>query len=389
MHILQIHNRYIHPGGEDFVIAQEKELLEQEGHRVSQYFADNKAINTALLKVKTAIKMPYNYEEKKKLLQHLSSLKPDVVHIHNVFPVLSPAVIDVVYELDIPIVVTLHNYRLLCINGLLYRNGEVCTKCIDTSLALPGILHGCYQESSIKSVFPAITNHIHSKRKTWQDKVSKFIILTEFTKTIFDKSYLKIPGNKIVIKSNFAPDQIPLFEKQDYFLFVGRLSEEKGIRTVVNAFIHTGDVLRIAGNGPLLPWLTQVSQNNGNIEVLGFQTQQQLKQLYANARALVYASKWYETFGLVIIEAFSFGTPVIAPDFGNAGIFIEEGLNGLKYKINSLDHLIKTIDEFKQNSDEERLRQGARQSYLKNFTPQHNLKALEDIYLSVLPSPIA
>lgn len=385
MHILQIHNRYIHSGGEDFVIAQEKDILERDGHQVSQYFADNNAVNTAFLKVKTALKMPYNLAVKKNVSKYLKDLKPDVVHIHNVFPVLSPSVIDAAYELDIPIVVTLHNYRLLCINGLLYRDGEICTKCVDNSLALSGLLHGCYQNSNVKSIFPVITNHVHSKRKTWQNKVAKFIMLTKFTKSIFDNSYLNIPAHKIVIKANFAPDQAPLYNKEDYFLFVGRLAEEKGILSVVEAFIRTGNVLKIAGDGPLYFKLKQISFENTNILLLGFQTQKQLKELYSNARALVYASKWYETFGLVIIESFSFGTPVIAPDLGNASEFVENGLNGFKFNIDSLEDLICTVKKFKNSNIEQKLRLGARQSYLKNFTPQQNLQVLLDVYRSVMP----
>ena len=382
MKILQVHNSYEQVGGEDVVVDQEYVLLKKHGHQVSQYIVSNAALNSFSKKLNTAVSMPYNKKQKKLFRYRLLKDNPDVVHIHNMFPILSPAVIDAAHELNIPVVVTLHNYRLLCINGLLFKNGKACEACINKVMAWPGILSKCYQNSAAISYFPAVTNAHHHKLKTWQTKVAKFVFLTPFAKEVFDRSRIKLPPHKIAIKPNFVVDRGYSVKKDDYFVFVGRLSAEKGIKEVVLGAIAARVQLKIAGTGPLQDWVLQQSSKHKNIVVLGFQNREQLNALYKNALALIFGSKLYEGLPMVIIEAYSMGTPVIAPNYGNAGVIVTEKTGEL-YQEFTPQAIQGAIISFKTKNQTE-LSKNARHCFESHYTPAQNIKLLEGIYNSIL-----
>lgn len=381
MRIAQIHNKYTDLGGEDIVVAREKVMLEAAGHQVVQFFVSNADLNSKFKKLKAALKMTHNKTSERAVISFLKSTQPDVVHVHNFLPVLSPSVFEACKKENIPVVLTLHNFRLLCINGLLYRNNQPCEKCIGKSIATPGIKHGCYQDSSLISIFPTISNAINSKNQVWQNKIDKVIFLSEFSKQIFDKSHLKFRSSQIVIKPNFVLDKGKNFIKKDFYLFVGRISEEKGINTIIEAFEKNGKSLKIAGTGPMLNELKANVHSSIDIEFLGFQNQEQLAALYKNAKALLFASKMYEGNPLVILEAFSYGTPVIAPNFGNAGELVTEGYNGLKYTLNSSKSLVDTLQAFEKRDTIE-ISKNARETFIEYYTEKENLEMLEQIYKS-------
>lgn len=382
MHIAQIHNEYKDLGGEDVVVAREKELLENAGHSVSQYIVSNKNVDTLSRKLKTAISLPYSYDQKDKMLAFLKVKKPEVVHVHNFLPILSPSVFYACKEVGVPVVLTIHNYRLICSNGLLYRDGNVCEKCISKKWGFPAIKHGCYQDSSIASIFPVLANGIHSSLDTWSKYIDKVIFLTEFSQNIFKRSHIQFTNEQMIVKPNFVKDRGYSYEKEDYFLYVGRLSEEKGIIEIVNAFIDSGKPLRIAGEGPLSDMISTKIEKYPHIKLLGFQNQDELSELYLKAKALVTGSKMYETFGLNVIEAFSFGTPVIAPDFGNAGQLVTHNYNGLHYDLNDNDGLANVLKAF--SDTDHSLSANARKTFLETFTKETNLLQLEAIYKTVL-----
>ncbi|TVZ52667.1 glycosyltransferase family 4 protein [Dokdonia sp. Hel_I_53] len=383
MHIAQIHNEYKDLGGEDVVVAREKELLENAGHSVSQYIVSNKNVDTLSRKLKTAISLPYSYDQKDKMLAFLKVKKPEVVHVHNFLPILSPSVFYACKEVGVPVVLTIHNYRLICSNGLLYRDGNVCEKCISKKWGFPAIKHGCYQDSSITSIFPVLANGIHSSLDTWSKYIDKVIFLTEFSQNIFKRSHIQFTNEQMIVKPNFVKDRGYSYEKEDYFLYVGRLSEEKGIIEIVNAFIDSGKPLRIAGEGPLSDMINTKIEKYPHIKLLGFQNQDELSELYLKAKALVTGSKMYETFGLIIIEAFSFGTPVIAPNFGNVGSLVTTNIDGVLYDHLDASSLQESFEKF-DFLDQEKLRKNARATFEKNFTSGQNLNQLEAIYKSVL-----
>ena len=380
MKIAQIHNKYTELGGEDVVVNQEKTLLENAGHTVVQFLVSNEDYNTLTSRFALALAMPYSIKMKQKITKFLKKFDPDVVHAHNFLPILSPAIFYVCKSLDYPVVVTIHNFRLICINGLLYRKGHVCEKCITKSWPLSGIKYGCYQDSKAVSVFPTLTNGIHNLLGTWKSKVDVFIFLSEFSKKVFDRSHISIAEEKVFIKPNFVPDNGFSFEKENYYLFAGRLTEEKGVLFVVNAFKKNGKELRIAGSGPLEDKLRDIAVTHKNIQVLGFQDKAQMRTLYLGAKATIFTSKMYENNPLVIIESFSFGTPVITSDFGNAGVLVNENHNGNKYKLDNEKSLFEVIRDFEENSNKISLRKGARSTFEENFSINKNLAMLENIY---------
>lgn len=384
MKILQIHNRYKEVGGEDIVVDREKNLLESADHTVLQFFASNSDIKKTKDKIYTALQMSYNLKYKKLITKLLVEEQPDIIHIHNFLPILSPSIFYAANKEKIPIVVTLHNFRLICINGLLYRDNSVCEDCISTKIAIGGIKHGCYQNSKIASLFPTMSNSLHSFLKTWQSKIEKVILMSEFSKSVFSRSHVLFKEKQIVIKPNFVDDKGYSFEKEDYYLFVGRISEEKGILTITESFIDSGKKIKIAGTGPLQEALKEYSEIHQNIEYLGFQTQDHLKELYLKAKATIFASKMYEGNPLVLLESFSFGTPVIVPDFGNAGDLITEGYNGNKYIAGDTESLTLTVHAFESNKNQKTLRKGARNTFEEKYTAKKNLQKLEEVYQNAI-----
>lgn len=383
MHIVQIHNRYKDIGGEDIVVSREKLILEAAGHKVSQYIVNNNNINTLSRKLKTAVSLPYSVSQKKLIKTFLKETLPDVVHVHNFSPIITPSVFYACKELHIPVVVTLHNYRILCSNGLLFRDGKPCEDCITSKWGISAIKHGCYQKSKVATVFPVLSNALHGYLHTWLSYIDKVILLSEFSKNIFKKSHITFREQQVIIKPNFTEDRGYLYDKENYILFVGRLSDEKGIVNVIEACIKANKRLKIAGTGPLYEVVENYSHIHNNIEFVGNQDGEELSSLYKNAQALITASKMYETFGLVIIESFSFGTPVIAPSFGNAGQLVEHEGNGLHYTLDNVDDLAKAILKL-DYQDQETMRKNARNTFLKNYTAQDNVSKLEEIYQSVL-----
>ncbi|MDC7995009.1 glycosyltransferase family 4 protein [Altibacter sp. HG106] len=379
MHIAQIHNTYLDRGGEDIVVANEKKLLEGGGHQVSQYFVHNKEINTTGKKLKTALSLPYSFEQKRKVKTFLRHHKPDIAHVHNFLPVLTAAVFDACKELNIPVVLTLHNYRLLCINGLLYRDQQLCEKCLSKKFPTPGIQHACYQESRLASFFQATANAVHNYRKTWQHKIDAIIFLTQFQQSVFERSHLSFPKEKCYIKPNFAEDHGFSLDAGDYYLFVGRIATEKGIECIIEAFKKNGKHLVVVGTGPLLETLKAETQQHTNIVFKGEQNREQTQAWFKGAKATVFASRMYEGLSLVILESYSFGTPILAPDFGNGKYLIEHGKTGRHYKKGSAESLVKQIELFEQ-SDQGLLRRQARNKYEQEFTPTKNLEVLEGVY---------
>lgn len=381
--ILQVHNSYQDQGGEDVVVAREKEMLEEAGHDVSQYIVSNTDINTISQKFQTAISLPFSKTQKKKLERILKYNKPDVVHIHNFLPILTPSIFYACKKMRIPVVLTLHNFRLLCSNGLLYRKGRVCELCINKKWALPAIQNGCYQNSRIKSIFPVLSNALHTSLDTWSDCIDKVIFLTEFSKDVFLRSHIKFAPSQIAIKPNFVVDRGYTYDKENFFLFVGRLSQEKGIMNIIKACINTNSALKIVGTGPLEHQIRQLAIQYDFIDILGYKSELELQEYYLKAKALITASKMYETFGLVIIEAFSCGTTVIAPDLGAASTIIISGENGLLYDLTQKDSLEKTINNFDSTNQRE-LQENARKCFEYSFKKAINFEKLNNIYDNVI-----
>jgi glycosyltransferase involved in cell wall biosynthesis len=379
--ILIVHNCYQQAGGEDTVVAAETELLINHGHQVELWKVDNKDLPGGLRgKIKAALSTSYSSTSKAIAREKLRHFKPDIVHVHNFFPQISPSVYDACAEENVPVVQTLHNYRLICPGALLLRDGKVCELCV-TGSPYHAALYGCYRGSKAGSLVVAHMVAQHRDQQTWNHKVSRFIALTEFAKAKFVEA--GFPAHKIAIKPNFvkphASEALRNKPSSPYALFVGRLSEEKGIKTLAKAWEILGNhcTLKVAGDGPLMHLLN----NRDNIETLGFQDSTRIHQLMQDAAFLVIPSEWYEGFPMVLVEAFSHGLPAIASRLGSLSEIVIDGKTGLLFEAGNAKELADNVRRLIGSRDEcKRMGDNAKAVYLSSYTPDHNIQQLLDIY---------
>ncbi|HZX74027.1 MAG TPA: glycosyltransferase, partial [Cyclobacteriaceae bacterium] len=317
MKILLIHNQYQQPGGEDSVFKAERELLSKYGHKVEYMIYHNSAIKTLLDKVVFGLKTIYNPDSAKALANKIRDFNPDVIHVHNFLPIVSPSILFTAKKHSIPVVLTLHNYRLICPSATLFYHGKIYEKSIHSQFPFDAIWKGVYRNSKTQTAIVALMTTIHRFLGTWQNKVDRYITLTQFGRNRFENSILALETKKFCVKPNFVEDYgNATNEREDFFLFIGRLSEEKGIRTLLKAASLHNFRLTIIGDGPLKQMVEESTQRNPLIRYLGFQGKAVIKDNLKRCKALIFPSIWYESFGLTIIEAFSTGTPVIASNLG-------------------------------------------------------------------------
>ncbi|MCU0437703.1 MAG: glycosyltransferase family 4 protein [Raineya sp.] len=384
MKILQIHNQYLHKGGEDSTVANEKDLLISYGEHVEQLFFDNSKIS-GFEKVKMLYKSIYNRNSSILLREKISSFKPDVIHTHNFFYVASPSIFYEAKRQQIPVVSTLHNFRLICSGSLLLRDGKTCELCTKAKFPIAGIKHKCFQDSTLKTAQLTFTTGIHKVLGTWKNKIDKFITFTEFTKQKLLKSSLQLPSEKLVIKPNFVSDMgfEPSGSRKNYFLYVGRLSQEKGIEVVLKATNHHKFPLEIIGSGDLEPMVKEYVSSNPHITYHGFQNKDFILEKMKAAKALIIPSVCYEGMPLALLECFSTGTPVIISDIDNLNEMVTNHQNGLHFKTGDAEDLAIKIAYFEKN-DFKHFYENARNTYLTKYTPEINYKILMEIYQSVI-----
>ena len=338
MRVAMVHNYYRQPGGEDHVFEAEAELLEQRGHSVSCYTAHNDDLQHlgSLALARATIWNGSSYRELRSLVR---SQRIEVVHFHNTFPLISPSAHYAAKVEGAAVVQTLHNFRLTCVNGLLSRDGRVCEDCVGRSWSWPGVLNGCYRDSRPVSAVVAIMNAAHRWRGTWREMVDVFVALSESSRSKLVAAGL--PTGKIVVKPNFVIREPSVGAGDgDYALFVGRLSEEKGIRTLIDAWGlpesrvegETRMPLKIAGDGPLRPFVDAAAAANANIEVLGHKAPDQVTRLMQRASFLVMPSTTYENFPIVLAEAFAAGLPAVVSGHGAMEEIIESGVTGCHFR---------------------------------------------------------
>ena len=377
MKILQIHNEYKFKGGEETVVENERDLLVKNGCEVFQLIKKNSnEINNVFDELKVAWNVIYSKKSKKIVLDKIKKNNPDIVHIHNTFPLWSFSVIDACYEMKIPVVMTLHNFRLICAKGVFYRNNQICEICSKSS-PLNAIKYGCYQNSIIKSIPVSLMIQRYRKGLNFLKKVSKVIVLTEFSK----KKFLEInfPENKIVVKPNFIPNNFKFNPeiKKNGFLYSSRLSEEKGILDLIIAHKKFNFDLSVCGDGPLKKELI----SNKNIKYLGFLNKNDLTNIMKKSKFLIFPSKCYETFGLTLIEAFALETIVIAPNLGSISSIIKHEKNGILFKPNDIDDLVNKIKWVLSNTNKcEEIKRNAKKEFVEKYSEDANYKMLIKIY---------
>lgn len=384
MKILLLHNYYQQAGGEDGVLVAEAKLLARHGHSVQLCCVDNKDLPGGLSgKINTALSTRYSSFGKALVTQAIRAFGPDLVHVHNFFPQFSPSIYDACRETGIPVLQTLHNYRLICPGALLMRDGQICELCLQGS-PFQAVRYGCYRGSKLGSLVVADMVAWHRRHGTWHDKVDRFIALTEFAKAKFVEA--GFPAEKISVKANFvAVNQAGQSRSADFALFVGRLSAEKGVATLAEAWsqLSARMPLRVAGSGDLASLL----QGQAGVDGLGQQKPEQIAQLMQQAAFLVMPSQWYEGFPMVLLEALAHGLPILASRLGGMAEIVRDGETGLLFEAGNPQDLADKA-AWLIDHPEQRLRMGenARADYLAHYTSEQNYQQLLAIYRSLLPA---
>ena len=385
MRILTAHNFYQQPGGEEQIFATESALLEAYGHEVVRYTLHNDEIKGAnpLLLAKNTLWNSSVYQAVRSLIRQE---KPQIAHFHNTFPMISPAAYYAAKDEGIPVVQTLHNYRLLCPNALFFREGRVCEDCLGKPIPLPGVVHGCYRGSRSASALVAATMGFHSLLGTWSQAVDVFIAYSQFALSKFIQGGL--PAEKMAFKTNFLhPAPLPGSGKGGYGLFVGRLSVEKGLGVMLDAWRQLeGKVpLKILGDGPMAGLVKEAMQEMPEIEWLGRRPLEEVYEVMGEAAFLVFPSEWYETFGRVAIEAFAKGTPVVASNIGAISELVDHERTGLLFRPSDPVDLAAKINWLLSNPQKlSQMRQEARTEFDAKFTAADNYKRLIKIYQTAI-----
>lgn len=387
MRILLIHNKYKHAGGEDSVFRTEKNILEENHHAVKEVSFDNSSIDGWIDRLKISYRLFYNNQSEKIISEAIKTFRPDIIHVHNFFYIASPSIFFSAYKNKIPVVLTLHNYRLICSGALLMRNNIPCELCINKTLPLSGIMYGCHRSSKIQTAQLTSVTSLHKIIKTWNTKISAYIALTEFSRKIFLSSSLKLLPDQIVVKSNSVDDVLPndTSKRESFFLFVGRLSEEKGIRVLLQAFEGKNVQLEIIGDGPMKFQVQKAVLHNSNILYSGYRDKEYIIRRLQKCKAVIVPSLWYEGLPTIILESFSTATPVIVSDIENLNEIVKDGYNGLHFKTNNEADLYRVVESFYKDSNcYYYLYNQARQTFLDKYTHQINYNNLINIYSDVI-----
>ena len=381
LRVLLVHNAYQQSGGEDSVVADELALLRRKGHEVIELRRDNHEI-PAISRPSLAVQTLWSHATQDQALALLREHRPAVVHVHNTFPLISPSVYWACARAGVPVVQTLHNFRLACPQAMFLRDGKVCESCLG-KMPWPAIAHGCYRNSRVQTAVVVGMLALHRSLGSFEQKVTRYIALTEFSKAKFIQAGL--PAQRIVVKPNFADVPPPLRDQKprNGLLFVGRLSAEKGIDVLREAWRGCGDTttLRVAGTGPAASLL----QGQQGVEMLGLRSQEQVKADMQAAIALVVPSICFETFGLVVVEAFGAGLPVIASRLGSLAELVEHGKTGLLFDPGDALDLRRTMQWARDHPHRMAQMGGnARARYESHYTSDNNYEQLMTIYRSAI-----
>lgn len=390
MKVLLVHNFYGSeaPSGENQVFEAEKALLQQRGHAVATFTRHSDEIRGHGMTgaIKGAAAVPWNPFAAAALRKVLVDFRPDVVHAHNTFPLISPAIFHAVGRRSAR-VLTLHNYRLFCSAAIPVRAGRVCTDCLDSRSVWPAIRHGCYRGSHVATVSLAFGVALHRRLGTWQRQVDAFIALTDFQKERMVDGGL--PAEKVHVKPNFYPGNpgvTPWQERHEYAVFAGRLTSEKGVASLIRGWAKwaaLGDgvpELRIVGDGPLRDQLENLAKNLP-VKFFGQLSSSEAQAQIAGARLLLLPSECFEGFPMVIREAFAFGTPVAVSNLGPLPSIVQAGVNGVVFEPGSPASLASVVREAWQSPQLlERLGHGARQAFQQRYTEEANYRLLMEIY---------
>ena len=381
MNVLTVHNFYREPGGEDRVVENESALLARHGHKVVSYTADNDAID-GISPIALAGMTVWNHRSYTDIRSVLAREAIDVMHVHNTLPLASPSVYYAAAAEGVPVVQTLHNYRLLCPNAVCFRDGHACTECATSRTSAPAVKHACYRGSRAATAAIATMLWVHRTAGTWHNHIDAYIAPSAFARTMFAASGL--PEDRLFVKPHFVdPDPGAGQGGGGYALFAGRLSKEKGIESLLEAWetLHTQIPLVIAGDGPLASAVADAASRLSGVQWVGRQSRDDLHRLMRDAELFVFPSVVFETFGQTIIEAYAAGTPVAASSGGAGAELVAPNRTGFLFRPDDARDLVaQTRAWLSQPWRHAAMRAGARAAYEARFTAEANYAQLMNIY---------
>ena len=388
--VLLLHNRYLEPGGEEAVYQAEGRLLESLGHRVVRYEVGNERVaelSTLTLGARTV----WSVEAHRQVARLVREARPDVAHVHNTLPLLSPSVHHAISAAGVPVVQTLHNYRLLCPQGMLLRDGHTCVECVGRWAPVAGVLHGCYRDSRLATAAVAAMLTVHRALRTWTHHVDAFIALSNFARARFLEGGL--PADRLHVKPNFvSPDPGTGRGNGAFLLFVGRLAPEKGIETLLEAWRRAtastsentaapSPRLVIVGDGPLSGTVRDAAATLPGLRWEGRQPHERVLELMGRARALVFPSLCFENSPGVVLEAYARALPVLASELGSTAELVRDGVTGRLFSPGDPHALAELLRwSWGSPSELDALRVGARASFEATYTARASAERLLHVY---------
>jgi glycosyltransferase involved in cell wall biosynthesis len=391
MHVLVVHNRYAsaQPSGENKVVDQEVALLREAGHQVELFERRSDDIAARSLPGKVAIPLlvPWNPAVRSELAARLRADRPDVVHVHNVFPLLSPAVLAACADAGVPAVATLHNYTQVCPPGTLQRDGLPCTECVGSS-PLPAVRHGCYRGSRLATVPLAVSMSVNRRR--WWTGVERFFCISAAQRDVLVGAGM--PAGRLAVKHNFVPEPGVRREGDgEHLLYLGRLAEAKGVRLLMAAWDEIGAgggvgvPLVVAGTGPLEREVATWAAGRDDVRYVGLLDQAECRKAIARSVAVVAPSTWLEAFGLVVVEAMAAGVPAVAAGHGAFVELVEEGVTGLLHEPGEAASLASCLRGITAGTAGNReMGRAARRRYEQGFSPSVGLERLVEEYRTAI-----
>jgi len=382
MKILVVHNFYQQSGGEDTVFVAEKEMLSAHGHEVIEWTDTNARLNQ-VSKFSAAKNAIWSHNAVQRAENLIAQERPDVVHVHNTWMMLSPSIYSAFQKNEIPVVQSLHNYRLLCPNALFFRDNKVCEDCLNFGMSLPGIIHKCYRGSIMQTSLVAAMASYHWLIGTWQKQVDSYVATSEFARNKLIQGGL--PPKKIIIKPNFLPDvNFRPNQIHKHVLYVGRLAPEKGIQTLDQAWrspLLENIPLYVAGDGPEKDSMLKLDLEKDSVRYLGRIDRTFLDECIMQSRFVMIPSVCYENFPMSLLDAFRFGVPVIASRIGSLAELIRDGKTGLLFNPGDADDLAAKVNWLWNHPEEsECMGRIARLEYEQKYTSDKNYQILIEIY---------
>ncbi|MDH3705402.1 MAG: glycosyltransferase family 4 protein [Acidimicrobiia bacterium] len=379
--VLQVHNRPRQPGGADRMVDQERDVLTEHGHVVEQWLLDSQSLSG----LRAGVAAIWNPSARRSLRRTVAEFEPDLIHLHTPFPFLSASVFEAFA--DLPVVHTVHSYRWSCIAGTHYLDGATCDACVGRTIPVPAARNRCYQDSLVPSLALAAGLTVH-RLKGSLDRIDRVVTFSPSTAEQLVRT--AVAPEKIAIVPNFVEDPGPPTDHDDgYALFLGRLTAEKGIVTLVQAWTQhrqrDGLRLTIVGDGPLGSWVKSIASHHDEVDFLGWRDRDFVGDLLRRASCLVFPSEWYEGMPLSILEAFACGVPVLVSDVGNYWRMVEPGRTGHVFRSQDPADLARLVDDLANRpSVLSQMRPHCRAAYEAHHTPTVGYERLARLYDEVM-----